>query len=94
MLRAHCACLTINYVNLEQGSRRRYRRLFAEEGEGGGNGNSAGCFPDFYSPQDFQDWLQGNYQSAPSARSIASSFLCCCGMAAVHGTMSTIPDKP
>lgn len=45
-----------------QGTRRRYRRLFAE-GEGGAVGGSAGCFPDFYTPQDFEDWLQGNFQS-------------------------------
>ena len=45
-----------------QGTRRRYRRLFAE-GEGGAIGGSAGCFPDFYTPQDFEDWLQGNFQS-------------------------------
>lgn len=46
-----------------QGSRRRYRRLMNAESEGGGSGlGSAGCFPDFYTAQDFEDWLQGNYQ--------------------------------
>jgi hypothetical protein len=46
-----------------QGSRRRYRRLFAE-GEGASVTNSGGCFPDFYDLQDFRDWLDGSYQSA------------------------------
>lgn len=39
-----------------------HRRLLQSESEGGGSGTSAGCFPDFYTPQDFDDWLQGNYQ--------------------------------
>ncbi|BDA45955.1 hypothetical protein COCOBI_08-0470 [Coccomyxa sp. Obi] len=45
-----------------------YRRLFAEgegaEGEGGAHlaNGPPGCFPDFYSSQDFDDWLQGKYQ--------------------------------
>ena len=49
-----------------QGSRRRYRRLFAE-GEGAGSTTeSGGCFPDFYNLQDFKDWLDGSYQSVHS----------------------------
>ena len=41
-----------------------YRRLFAEgEGEGeGSNIQSFGCFPDFYYPQDFDDWIQGHFK--------------------------------
>ena len=64
----------------EQGTRRRYRRLFAE-GEGGSAGSSGGCFPDFYSPQDFQAWLQGNYQSARClcCGAAISVTLSCCG---------------
>ncbi|CAL8470356.1 g9898 [Coccomyxa elongata] len=50
------------YADEGEGTRRRYRRLFAE-GEGGAVGGSAGCFPDFYTPQDFENWLQGNFQS-------------------------------
>ena len=62
-------------VCIVQGTRRRYRRLFAE-GEGGYVGSSSGCFPDFYSPQDFEDWLQGNYQSAHRpCCSVCSPFL-------------------
>ncbi|EIE26108.1 hypothetical protein COCSUDRAFT_52686 [Coccomyxa subellipsoidea C-169] len=49
------------YADEGEGTRRRYRRLFAE-GEGGASGASAGCFPDFYTPQDFEDWLQGSFQ--------------------------------
>lgn len=48
-----------------QGARRHYRRLFQAESEGGGSGTSAGCFPDFYSAQDFEEWLQGSYQGGP-----------------------------
>ena len=44
-----------------------YRRLFAEgEGEGeGSNVESFGCFPDFYYPQDFDDWIQGHFKGEP-----------------------------
>ena len=49
-----------------QGARRLHRRLLQSESEGGGSGTSAGCFPDFYTPQDFDDWLQGNYQGVPA----------------------------
>jgi hypothetical protein len=65
-----------------QGTRRRYRRLF-QEGEGGANEGSSGCFPDFYSTQDFVDWLQGNYQSMVPAqvplwfRIAFSTWVCC-----------------
>lgn len=58
-----------NYLAEDEGSRRRYRRLFAE-----GEGNSAvttsgGCFPDFYSTQDFSNWLAGNFQDPDYAGS-------------------------
>ncbi|CAL5228510.1 g11659 [Coccomyxa viridis] len=47
-----------------EGSRRLHRRLLQDsESEGGGSGSSAGCFPDFYTAQDFDDWLQGTYQA-------------------------------
>ena len=57
-----------------QGTRRRYRRLFAE-GEGGASGASAGCFPDFYTPQDFEDWLQGSFQGEPLTHFSMMAFL-------------------
>ena len=38
------------------------RLLQSGEVEGGGSGLAAGCFPDFYSPQDFENWLNGVYQ--------------------------------
>lgn len=31
------------------------------ESEGGGSGQSAGCFPDIYDGQDFKNWLDGSY---------------------------------
>ena len=31
------------------------------EAEGGGSGQSAGCFPDIYDGQDFKNWLDGSY---------------------------------
>ena len=42
------------------------RLLQDSESEGGGSGSSAGCFPDFYTAQDFDDWLQGTYQGVPA----------------------------
>ena len=31
------------------------------ESEGGGSGQTAGCFPDIYDGQDFKNWLDGSY---------------------------------
>lgn len=31
------------------------------ESEGGGSGQSAGCFPDIYDGHDFKNWLAGTY---------------------------------
>lgn len=31
------------------------------ESEGGGSGQSAGCFPDIYDGHDFKNWLDGSY---------------------------------
>ncbi|KAK9818838.1 hypothetical protein WJX74_010640 [Apatococcus lobatus] len=44
-----------------EGSARR-KLLQGGEVEGGGSGLAAGCFPDFYSPQDFHNFLLGTYQ--------------------------------
>ena len=40
----------------------RRKLLQGGEVEGGGSGLAAGCFPDFYSPQDFHNFLLGTYQ--------------------------------
>ena len=92
----HTAC--------EQGSRRRYRRLFAE-----GEGNSAvttsgGCFPDFYSTQDFSNWLAGNFQGAhpvpafahslPQASYARHAFLCCCSPPILAAAAVTVTHTP
>ena len=42
-------------------SARRRRALLQGESEGGGAGLSAGCFPDIYTAQDFENWLEGSY---------------------------------
>lgn len=42
-------------------SARRRRALLQGESEGGGAGQSAGCFPDIYTGQDFENWLEGSY---------------------------------
>jgi hypothetical protein len=65
-----CSVSGAHVVHARQGRRLAsvggYRRLFAEgEGEGeGGTVRSYGCFPDFYYPQDFADWMQGKYVGA------------------------------
>ena len=47
------------------------------EGGGGGSGLDAGCWPDFYDVQDFQNWLDGVYQGA--ARLRVTSLSCISG---------------
>lgn len=47
------------------------------ESEGGGSGQSAGCFPDIYDGLDFKNWLDGSYIGAYSASCISQFWFMC-----------------